>query len=137
MRTKLLLAAAAFVTLGASATANAGPATDHRTAGTERVTVVGAQPKPAMMAPFMFDRVQGDYALDDGRTLTVSGKGSGATRTLYANLGDGPVELVHVGKNRFVAMNKDVRFAFEGDRKIPDSVRISTGAGRQIALAQR
>ncbi|CAN7529233.1 hypothetical protein [Massilia sp. LjRoot122] len=131
MRTKLLLAAAAtFVTLSASA----APQVDA-----ERVTVVGAQPKQTQMAPFMFDNVQGRYDLEDGRMLTVTGKVDGRNRSLYADLGDGPVEIVHVGKNRFVAMNKDMRFAFErpNSRRLPDTVRISTLAGRQVALAQR
>jgi len=132
MRTKLLLAAAAtFLTLNASA---ASPNAD-----TERVTVVGSQPAQTRMAPFMFDNVQGRYDLEDGRMLTVTGKVDGRNRSLYADLGDGPVEIVHVGKNRFVAMNKDMRFAFErpNSRRLPDTVRISTLAGRQVALAQR
>ena len=131
MRTKLLLAAAAtFVTL----TASAAPQSDA-----ERVTVVGAQPKQTQMAPFMFDNVQGRYDLEDGRMLTVTGKVDGRNRSLYADLGDGPVEIIHVGKNRFVAMNKDMRLAFErpDSRRLPDTVRISTLAGRQVALAQR
>ena len=135
MRTKLLLAAATFFTFTAAATATAAP----QGAGTERVQVVGAQPKQTMMAPMMFDGVQGSYALVDGRTLTVTGKVDGAKRTLYADLGDGPTEIIHVGKNRFVAIDKDVRFAFDtvNSRKLPDTVHISNVAGRQIALAQR
>jgi len=131
MRTKLLLAAAAtFFTLTASAAPQAG---------TERVNVVGAQPKQTQMAPFMFDNVQGRYDLDDGRMLTVTGKVEGRNRTLYADLGDGPTEIVHIGKNRFVAMGKDLRLTFErpDSRRLPDTVRISTVAGRQLALAQR
>ena len=130
MRTKLLLAAAAtFFALSATAAPQ----------DAERVTVVGAQPKQTMMAPFMFDNVQGRYDMDDGRMLTVTGKVAGRTRTLYADLGDGPVEIIHVGKNRFVAMDKDMRLAFErvNSRRMPDTVRISTANGRQIALAQR
>ena len=132
MRTKLLLAAA-FLAL--SATAPAGP----QGADPERVTVVGAQPKQVMMAPFMFDNVQGRYDLEDGRMLTVTGKVAGRTRTLYADFGDGPSEIIHVGKNRFVAMDKDLRLAFErpNSRRLPDTVRISTANGRQVALAQR
>lgn len=135
MRTKLLLAAAAtFVTLSATGAAHAAPQ-----AGTERVDVVGAQPKPAQMAPFMFDQVQGRYDLDDGRVLTVTGKVDGSTRTLYADLGDGPTEIIHVGRNRFVATDKDLRFAFErpDSRRAPGTVRVSTNAGRHHALAQR
>jgi len=130
MRTKLLLAAVAtFVTLSASAAPE----------GTERVTVVGAQPAQAQLAPFMFDNVQGRYELDDGRMLTVTGKVAGSARTLYADLGDGPTEIVHIGKNRFAAMNKDLRLSFERPdrRRMPDTVRITTAAGRQVALAQR
>jgi hypothetical protein len=71
--------------------------------------------------------------------LTVTGKVEGRHRTLYADLGDGPVEIVHVGKSRFVAMGKDLRFAFErpNSRRLPDTVRITNVAGRQVALAQR
>jgi hypothetical protein len=132
MRTKLLLAAAAtFITL----TATAAP----EGIDTGRVDVVGAQPKQTQMAPFMFDNVQGRYDLEDGRILTVTGKVDGRHRSLYADLGDGPVEIVHVGKSRFVAMGKDLRFAFErpNSRRLPDTVRITNVAGRDIALAQR
>jgi hypothetical protein len=134
MRTKLLLAAAAtFFAL--SATATAAP----QDSDTGRVTVVGAQPKQAPMAALMFDNVQGRYDLEDGRMLTVTGKVDGRVRTLYADLGDGPTEIVHIGKNRFVAMGKDLRFAFERPnmRRLPDTVRISSLAGRHVALAQR
>lgn len=132
MRTKLLLAAAAtFFTL----TASAAP----QGAVSERVDVVGAQPKQAQMAAFMFDRVQGDYQLDDGRTLTVSGKRDGQTRKLYADFGDGASEIVHVGKNRFVAVGKDLRLSFDrpNARRVVDTVRVSNQAGRYVALAQR
>ena len=132
MRTKLLLAVAAtFFTLSATAAPQGKDS--------ERVDVVGAQPKQMQMAPFMFDGVQGIYGLEDGRILTVTGKRDGQSRKLYADLGDGPTEIIHVGKNRFVAMNKDLRFAFErpDSRRLPDTVRISTLAGRQVALAQR
>lgn len=132
MRTKLLLAAAAtFFTL----TATAAP----QGAGTERVDVVGAQPRQVQLAPFMFDNVQGRYDLEDGRMLTVTGKVDGRTGTLYADLGDGPTEIVHVGKSRFVAVGKDLRLTFErpNTRRLPDTVRISSLAGRQLALAQR
>jgi hypothetical protein len=38
-----------------------------------------------------------------------------------------------------VAMGKDLRFAFErpNSRRLPDTVRITNVAGRQVALAQR
>ncbi|RZA35574.1 MAG: hypothetical protein EOP92_09830 [Lysobacteraceae bacterium] len=134
MRTKLLLAAAAtFVTLSASASPQG--------VGTERVTVVGAQPQQTRMAAFAFDGVQGDYALEDGRTLTVTGKVDGRThaRTLYADLGDGPTEIVHVGKNRFVAAGQDLRLSFDRQegRKPSKNVHITSQAGHSVALAQR
>ncbi|MFN3791978.1 hypothetical protein [Massilia sp.] len=132
MRTKLLLAAAAtFFTLTASA-APQGTAS-------ERVDVVGAQPKQAQMSAFVFDGVQGDYQLDDGRTLTVTGTRDGQARKLYADFGDGATELVHVGKNRFVAVGKDLRLSFDrpNERRVVDTVRVSNLAGRYVALAQR
>ncbi|UVW29763.1 hypothetical protein [Massilia sp. H6] len=135
MRTKLLLAATAtFFALTATATATAAP----QAASTERVTVIGAQAARTPMAPFLFDRMMGDYEMTDGRKLTVTGKLTGNAKTVYADLGDGPVEIVHIGKGRFVAMNKDVRFAFEGTRRHVETVRVSTVDGRrQLALAQR
>ena len=132
MRTKLLLAAAAtFVTLTASAAPQGVDA--------ERVNVIGAQPKQTRMAPFMFDKVQGDYALEDGRTLTVTGKLDGQSRRLYADFGDGATEIVHIGKNRFVAMGKDLRLSFDraGIGQVVDTVRVTNLAGRYVALAQR
>lgn len=132
MRTKLLLAAATtFFTLTASAAPQATVS--------EQVTVVGAQPKQTQMAPFMFDRVQGDYQLDDGRILTVTGKVDGQGRKLYADLGDGQTEIIHVGKNRFVAMNKDLRLSFERpvNQRVVNTVSVSSLSGRQVALAQR
>lgn len=101
-------------------------------AGTEMVEVRGATPAQARMKPFFYDRVQGEYALDDGRVLTITGH----NRVLYADLGDGATQIVHVGKNKFAAVNKDVRFSFSGDR-IPDEVVVSTAAGKQLALAKR
>ena len=132
MRTKpLLAAAAAFFAL----TASAAP----QGTVSERVDVVGAQPKAAPMAAFMFDKMQGEYRLDDGRTLTVSGKRDGQARRVYADFGDGATEIVHVGKNRFVAMGKDVRLSFDrpNARRMVDTVRVMNLDGRSVALAQR
>ena len=132
MRTKLLLAAAAtFFTLSATAAPQGKDS--------ERVDVVGAQPKQMQMAPFMFDGVQGSYGLEDGRILTVTGKRDGQSRKLYADLGDGPTEIIHVGKNRFVAMGADLRLSFkrEDSRRPVNHVSVTTPAGRQVALAQR
>lgn len=132
MRTKLLLAACtALLALNASAAPEGE--------GTERVNVVGAQPAPAQLAAFMFDNVQGRYELEDGRMLTVTGKEAGKIRSLYADFGDGPTEIVHIGKNRFAAMDKDLRLSFERPdrRRLPDTVRVTNLKGRQVALAQR
>lgn len=88
------------------------------------------------MPPFAFDRVQGEYVLEDGRTLQVAGKLEGQKRTLYADLGDGPVELIHVGSKRFVAVDKDLSLRFQGD-KIPETVFVRDGDNRAVAAAQR
>jgi len=75
-------------------------------------------------------RVKGSYALDDGRTLQVSEKG----RKLYADLGDGPVQIRHVGDVRFEAVGKDqdMRLDFEGG-PFPHGVVLTIGSARQAA----
>jgi hypothetical protein len=72
-------------------------------------------------------RVKGSYALDDGRTLRVSEKG----RRLYADLGDGPVRIRHVGDGRFEAVDKDqdMRLDFEGS-PFPYGVVLRIGSAR-------
>ena len=117
MRTKLLLAAsAALFTLNASA----------HDIGDGRVNVVGAQPKQVPLQSMAFDRVKGNYELADGRVLSVTGKGKGKQRKLYADLGDGPVEMVHVGRNRFVGADRDVRISFDAPTsKHPEVVRVT------------
>lgn len=72
-------------------------------------------------------RVKGSYALDDGRTLRVSEKG----RKLYADLGDGPVRIRHVGDERFEAADKDqdMRLDFEGG-PFPYGVVLRIGSER-------
>ena len=91
-----------------------------------RVNVVGAQPKHVPLQFMAFDRVQGDYELADGRVLSVTGKGKGKERKLYADLGDGPVEMVHVGKNRFEGRDRNVRISFDTvGNKQPELVRVT------------
>lgn len=124
----VLFAGAAVLSLSAAAAPQG--------ADTERVEVRGSQPAQVRMKPFMFDRVQGEYALEDGRVLTVAGRVNGSQRVLTADLGDGATEIIHVGKGKFVAINKDVRYTFTGDR-IPDEVVVSTAAGKVLALAKR
>lgn len=107
MRTKLLLAAtAALISINASA----------HDAGTERVTVVGAQPAQVQglpMSAMTFAGVQGHYVLDDGRRLHVTGKGARKERRLYADIGNGPVELVRVGEHRFVGADRGLDVSFD------------------------
>lgn len=91
---------------------------------------------PAMAEPGHVNRVtakrvKGSYALDDGRTLRVSEKG----RKLYADVGDGPVQIRHVGDERFEAVDKDqhMRLDFEGS-PFPYGVVLRTGSARQTIL---
>lgn len=100
------------------------------------VVEVRSSHQQVQMPPFAFDRVQGEYALEDGRTLQVAGKLDGGKRTLYADLGDGPVELIHIGSKRFVAVGRDLSLRFQGDR-IPDTVFVRDGDNRAVAAAQR
>lgn len=110
-----------------SMSAFAGP----QGAGTERV-VVTSPPSQVYLTWTNYSKVQGEYGLEDGRVLTVTGK----NRTVYADFGDGPVELIHVGKNRFVAPSKDMRLSFHGDQRRAEEVRVTEPGGRQI-LAKR
>ena len=123
-----LLAATAVISLSAVAAPQ----------GTAKPVVeVRSSHQQVPMPAFAYDRVQGEYALEDGRTLQVSGKLDGRKRTLYADLGDGQVELIHVGKKRFVAVGKDLSLRFQGDR-IPDTVFVRDGGNRAVAAtAQR
>ena len=82
--------------------------------------------------PVAAKRVKGSYALDDGRTLRVSEKG----RKLYADLGDGPVQIRHVGDERFEAVGADLRLDFKGG-PFPYAVTLSAGSGRQVASNPR
>jgi len=107
-----------------------------QTTDNEVVKVRAPNVKQVRMAPFMYDRVQGEYALEDGRVLQVSGKLNGSQRALYADLGDGPVELVHVGSKRFVAVDRELSLRFQGDR-IPETVFVREGDRRAVASTQR
>jgi hypothetical protein len=130
MRIAMLLAAAAA---SLSLTAAAAPQGENP----GRVDVVGAQPKP--MSAFAFRSAQGEYLLDDGRILAVTGQRAGNGRTLYADFGDGPRELVALGRNRYAARDWDLQLRFvtaEGQRHA-DTVHVSTSAGRPVALAKR
>ena len=96
------------------------------------VNVYAAQPKKVYIDPLMYQRMQGAYKLEDGRTLHVTGKG----RKLYADLGDGPQEIVHVGRDRFEAVGRDLSVRFDGG-PFPHTVHIKDDAGRVLASSQR
>ena len=96
------------------------------------VNVHAAQPKKVYIDPLMYQRMQGAYKLDDGRTLHVTGKG----RKLYADLGDGPQEIVHVGRDRFEAVGRDLSVRFDGG-PFPHTVHLKDDGGRVLASSQR
>lgn len=96
------------------------------------VNVHAAQPKKVYIDPLMYQRMQGAYKLEDGRTLHVTGKG----RKLYADLGGGPQEIVHVGSDRFEAVGRDLSVRFDGG-PFPHTVHLKDDAGRVLASSQR
>ncbi|MEF9927348.1 MAG: hypothetical protein RR983_13495 [Massilia sp.] len=118
-------AAAAAVSL----TSAAQPVT---AANPDVVNVHAAQPKKIYIDPLMYKRMQGAYKLEDGRTLHVTGK----SRKLYADLGDGPQEIVHVGRDCFEAVGKDMSVRFDGG-PFPHTVHLKDDAGRVLASSQR
>jgi hypothetical protein len=120
-----LFATAAVVSLGSAAQ----PVT---AANPDVVNVYAAQPKKVYIDPLMYQRMQGAYKLEDGRTLHVTGKG----RKLYADLGDGPQEIVHVGRDRFEAVGRDLSVRFDGG-PFPHTVHLKDDAGRVLASSQR
>lgn len=123
-----MFAAAAIVSLSSVA----GP----QGAGKEVVTVHGSTATQVRMPAFLFDRMQGEYSMEDGRVLNVTGTHDGHARSLYADLGNGPIEIVHVGAKRFVAVGQDLSLRFQGD-KIPDTVFVRDGGAREVASTQR
>lgn len=120
-----LFAAAATVSLSSFA---------EQQGAADPVVQVRSSLQQVPMPAFLFDRVQGDYALEDGRVLQVSSKREPGKRTLYADLGQGKVELIHVGKKRYVAVGQDLSLRFQGD-KIPDTVFVRDGGNRVVAAA--
>lgn len=91
-----------------------------------------AQPTKVYIDPTMYKNMQTTYKLDDGRTLRVTEKG----RKLYADLGNGPSEIIHVGKDRFVGVTEDISLRFD-DGPYPETVHVNSGPARQLASAQR
>jgi hypothetical protein len=119
-----LFAAATAVSFASNA-APADPASDV-------VEVRAEQPKKVYLDPTMYKRMQGAYKLDDGRVLRVTGK----SRKLYADVGDGPLEIVHVGRDRFEAVGKDLSVRFEGG-PYPHTLYLKDASGRELASTQR
>ena len=120
-----LFAAAAVVSLASTAQPITATSPDV-------VNVHAAQPKKVYIDPLMYKRMQGAYKLEDGRTLHVTGK----SRKLYADLGDGPQEIVHVGRDRFEAVGRDLSVRFDGG-PFPHTVHLKDEAGRVLASSQR
>lgn len=120
-----LFAAAAVVSLSSSA---AQPVTDVIDVTAARA----AQPRKVHIDPLMYKRMQGAYKLEDGRTLHVTGKG----RKLYADVGEGPQEIVHVGRDRFEALGTDLAVRFDGG-PFPHTVHLKDASGRVLASSGR
>ena len=120
-----LFAAAAVVSLASAAQ----PVT---ATNPDVVNVQAAQPKKVYIDPLMYKRMQGAYKLEDGRTLHVTGK----SRKLYVDLGDGPQEIVHVGRDRFEAVGRDLSVRFDGG-PFPHTVHLEDDGGRVLASSQR
>lgn len=119
----VLCAAAALAALPALA----APAASADSGGAEAV-----QAKKAYLDPLMNKRMQGVYRLDDGRTLRVSER----SRKLYADVGAGPVEIVHVGGDRFEAVGSDLSLDFEGG-PFSYAVVLKSGPERRVASSLR
>lgn len=119
-----LFAAATAVSFASSAAPQDNPK--------DVVEVRAAQPKKVFIDPLMYQNMQGSYALDDGRTLRVTGK----SRRLYADLGQGQQEIVHVGRDRFEAIGTDLSVRFEGGT-LPHTVHLKDASGRVFASSQR
>ena len=101
-------------------------------ASNEVVTVSAAQPTKAYIDPMMAKRMQGVYVFDDGSLLRVSSK----SRKFYADVGRGPVEIVHVGDDRFEAIGQDLSLRFDGG-PFPDVVHLKRGDAHWVASVQR
>lgn len=121
LRHSALLALAALASLPALAA-------DAATSGNAGAVTA----KKAYLDPLTAKRMQGVYRLDDGRTLRVSE----AHRRLYADVGGGPLEIVHVGHDRFEAVGSDLSLGFEGGTH-PHSVVVKTGPERRVASSLR
>lgn len=129
MHIKHIALAAAFAAVSLSSVA--APEAALQAPTNEVVEVRVAPAKPAWVDPMMVKRMQGVYALDNGSILRITEK----SRKLYADVGEGPVEIVHIGHDRFEAIGKDMSLNFEGG-PYPDAVFLRI-ANRQVASARR
>ena len=81
----------------------------------------------------LFDEnISVDQIISPTRMICWASKWYGQKDISFASeWNDGPVEMVHVGKNRFVGTGKDVRISFDaaGNRS-PDSVRVTAAPTR-------
>ncbi len=123
----VLFAAAALAMLPALAAEPAAFNDAGAAGGTQAV-----QAKKVYLDPLMNKRMQGVYRLDDGRILRVSER----SRKLYADLGAGPVEIVHTGDDRFEAVGSDLSLNFEGGPH-PYAVVLKSGPERRVASSLR
>jgi len=120
----LVLFAAATI---ASLSAGAAPQSNEGI-----VEVRPARVSKVYLEPEMKARMQSTYRLDDGRMLRVTGN----ARKLFADLGDGKTEIVHVGGHRFEALGQDFHLRFADDN-YADTVVVGSAASSRVASAQR
>lgn len=116
------------IVLSAAAALAALPALAASAASADSGGVEAVQAKKAYLDPMMNKRMQGVYRLDDGRILRVSER----SRKLYADVGAGPVEIVHTGGDRFEAVGSDLSLNFEGG-PYPYAVVLKSGPERRVA----
>ncbi len=120
------------IVLCAAAALAALPALAAPAASADGGAAEAVQAKKAYLDPLMNKRMQGVYRLDDGRTLRVSER----SRKLYADVGAGPVEIVHIGGDRFEAVGSDLGLDFEGG-PFPHAVVLRSGPERRVASSLR
>lgn len=118
-----LFAAAAIASLSAGAAPQSAD---------EVVEVRPAKVTRVYLEPAMKARMQSTYKLEDGRVLRVTGN----ARKLFADLGNGKTEIVHVGGHRFEALGQDFHLRFEKDN-FADTVVVGSPMARDVASTQR
>ena len=109
-----LIAAAA-----ASFSASAAPASTNVDASMTSVPV--SAHSDYRLSPTEMAGLHGSYALEDGRTLHVSGHG----QHLYADIDGNRTEIVPVARARFASADDSVRLVFNSS-EAPTEVKVST-----------